>query len=152
MDVKNVFMSYDDYNEEVNEEYKGLLEIPKLFLKQPFYLVDSVLNNVDKSIYLVTGSTMPWEEYSNLILAAHSGYSEVSYFHDLDKLKIKDRAKIIIHNIQYTYQLVSIYQEEKNGNIVIHREPRKNHLTLITCDRKNKNFQNVYIFELIHKD
>lgn len=150
LDIENNLISYIGYHEKIKEEYFGILEIPKLGLQQPFYKENSSFNNVDKHVYLVPGSTMPWEEYSNLILAAHSGNSSVSYFRNLDQVAMKDIATLLISGKSYTYQLVSIYTEKKDGTITIHRNSRKNHLTLITCDRKNKDQQLVFIFELIH--
>ena len=150
LDIKNNLISYIGYHEKIKEEYFGILEIPKLGLQQPFYEERSAFNNVDKHVYLVPGSTMPWEEYSNLILAAHSGNSSVSYFRNLDQVAMKDIATLLISGKSYTYQLVSIYTEKKDGTITIHREPKKNNLTLITCDRENKDQQLVFIFEFIY--
>ena len=39
-----------------------------------------------------------------------------------------------------------IYQELKDGSIVIRREKKQDHLILITCDKRNTNLQNVYVF------
>lgn len=149
IDVQNVLFSYVDYEIKDKKKFLGILEIPKLSLKQYFYEENSSWNNVDKHVYFVPGSTLPNEKYSNLILAAHSGYSEVSYFRNLDHLSLGDIALVTIDNVQYTYQLVSVYQEEKDGTITIHREKNKSHLTLITCNKTNKNMQDVSIFELM---
>ncbi len=148
-DVQNVIFSYADYKNKDKENFLGVIEIPKLSLKQYFYEENSNLNDVNQHVYFVPGSTLPTVKYSNLILAAHSGYSEVSYFRNLDRLSLKDIVLVTINHVQYTYQLVSVYQEEKDGTITIHREKNKSHLTLITCDKKKKEFQLIFIFELI---
>ena len=58
---------------------------------------------------------MPWEEYSNLVLAAHSGNSSVSYFRNLDQVAMKDIATLLISGKSYTYQLVSILKLHLNS-------------------------------------
>lgn len=140
----------DKYKKMVDKSYLGLLEIPSISLKEEFYEIDSPFNNVNRHLYVVPGSTMPTEVYSNLIIAGHSGFSSVAYFKNLSKLSIGSNAFIYYQEKEYTYQLVSVYQEEKDGTITIHREKNKSHLTLITCNKKNKNMQDVYILELIH--
>ena len=114
------------------------------------YNIDSSLNHVNKNVLVVKGSTMPDIEYSNLILAAHSGIGSTAFFRNLDKLQMQDIANIYFEGKAYTYQLVDFYQEEKDGTITIHRELRKKHLTLITCDKVNKNLQNVFVFEILN--
>lgn len=131
------------------EDYLGVLEIPKLNLKRGFYSLESKKNNVDKNIQVIETSVMPKEEFSNLILASHSGNSKISYFKNLHKLELKDIAYIHYNDRKYTYELINIYNETKDGTISIKRDFNQTNLTLITCDKKNKTLQNVYIFKLL---
>ena len=147
--VQNESLVVDKHLDSMDSSYLGILEIPSISLKSKFYNESSLFNDVNKNIYFVPGSTMSQEEYSNLILAAHSGFSQVAYFKKLYKLSNYDIANIYYEGNKYTYQLVSVYQEEKDGTITIHREKYKSHLTLVTCDKKNRNLQDVYVFELI---
>lgn len=131
------------------EDYLGVLEIPKISLKRGFYSLTSKKNKVDKNIQVIETSVMPEEKFSNLILASHSGSSKISYFKNLYKLELKDIAYIYYNDKKYTYELVAIYDERKDGTITIKREFNQTNLTLITCDKKNKHLQNVYIFKLL---
>lgn len=135
--------------EKKKENYLGVLEIPKIYLKRGFYSLTSKKNNVDKNIQVIETSLMPEEKFSNLILASHSGSSKISYFKNLYKLELKDIAYIYYNEKKYIYELVNIYNEKKDGTITIKREFNQTNLTLITCDKKNKHLQNVYIFKLL---
>lgn len=130
----------------VKEEFLMLLEIEKLNLKKGIYDFNSPLNDVSKNVQLINGSTFPDTLYSNVILASHSGNSKISYFKNLERLEMGDSAILYYKNYKYKYKLVRIYQELKDGSIVIRREKKQNHLILITCDKRNTNLQNVYVF------
>ena len=74
-------------NEFVEEEdYFMILEIPKIKLKRGLYGVNSYLNNVNSNLEILSSSNMPDTQNSNLIIAGHSGNSDVSYFKNLYKL------------------------------------------------------------------
>ena len=86
-------------------------------------------------------------ENGNVIIAAHSGNSSISFFKNLPKLNFDDNAIIYYQGKTYTYKLVNNYEIEKTGTANIKRNLNKNSLTLITC-KHNSNKQLVYIFEL----
>lgn len=136
---------------ETKYDYVGILEIPNINLKQGFLDMNSIYNNVDYNITVISGSTFPDKEKNNLILAAHSGICSVCYFDNLYKLKLNDVAYIYYNNIKYTYKIVNIYEVEKNGTVAIYRDYSKNTLTLITCTRNSNTKQTVYILELTNK-
>lgn len=124
---------------------KGLiLEIPKISLNKELYPNDKTHNTVDKNIEVIEKSTMPDVSHSNLILASHSGNSEIAYFKHLDKVEINDEAYIYYKGKKYRYLIKSIYDQEKTGYIKIKRDQTKKTLTLITC-KKGTNKQTVYI-------
>ena len=89
---------------------------------------------------------MPNVNNSNLILVAHSGNSKVSFFKNLYKLSIDDTAIIYYENNTYNYNLIDIYEIEKNGTFTI-TQNNSDTLTLITCKSKT-NKQIVFVFEL----
>lgn len=91
---------------------------------------------------------MPNVKNGNLIIAAHSGNSYISYFKNLHKLSNDDIAYVYFNNIKYTYKVAGKYDAEKNGKVTIHRDNKKNTLTLITCSQTDKTKQIVYILEL----
>ena len=132
--------------------YIGIIEIPKLGVKQGFLDLSSKYNNVNYNVTLINGSTFPDTENNNLILAAHSGNCSVCYFNTLYKLTLGDSAILYYKDYKYTYSLVDIYEVEKTGKVTIYRDYNKNTLTLITCTRNSDTLQSVYIYELIKKD
>lgn len=156
---ENIIETNEKKEEEQSEEikgqetivntYLGILEIPKINLKNGFYGLDSKYNNVDYNITVINGSTYPTEENNNLILAAHSGDCPVCYFENLYKLNLGDIAYLNYKNIKYSYKIVDIYEVEKDGTVAIYRDYSKNVLTLITCTRNSDTKQTVYILEQV---
>lgn len=135
-------------NIEVNlEKYIGVLEIGKINIKRGFYPKTSRNNNVNRNLEILSESDMPDKENGNVIIAAHSGNSYISFFRNLNKLDSGDQAKIYYNGKTYTYFLMNNYEIEKNGLAHIKRNKYKNTLTLITC-KHNTNKQLVFIFEL----
>ena len=131
-----------------NYSYIGVLEIPKINIKRGFLNINDKGNNVNKNLQVIKGSDMPDVKNGNLIIAAHSGNSYISYFKNLYKLSNDDVAYVYFNNIKYTYKVAGKYDVEKTGKVVIHRDNKKNTLTLITCSQTDKTKQIVYILEL----
>lgn len=130
-------------------KYLGVLEIPRIGLKRGFYNTDSRYNTIEYNVTLVGGSEMPDVEGGNLILVAHSGDAYISYFAYLYQLEIGDVAYVTYAGRKYGYQIVDIYEVEKNGVVVIRRNEEKTSLTMITCTKGNDLTQTVYIAELV---
>ncbi len=130
-------------------KYLGVLEIPRIGLKRGFYNTDSKYNNIKYNVTMVMGSTLPDVDKGNLILMAHSGTAYYSYFAFLYRLEVGDFAYVTYGGNKYTYQIVNIYEVEKNGVVVIHRNTDKTSLTMITCTKDNDFSQTVYIAELV---
>lgn len=131
-----------------NYNYIGVLEIPKINIRRGFLNIKDKENNVNKNLQVIKGSDMPNVKNGNLIIAAHSGNSYISYFKNLYKLSNDDIAYVYFNNIKYTYKVAGKYDVEKTGKVVIHRDNKKNTLTLITCSQTDKTKQIVYILEL----
>lgn len=131
-----------------NYNYIGVLEIPKINIKRGFLNIKDKGNNVNKNLQVIKGSDMPNVKNGNLIIAAHSGNSYISYFKNLHKLSNDDVAYVYFNNIKYTYKVAGKYDAKKNGKVTIHRDNKKNTLTLITCSQTDKTKQIVYILEL----
>lgn len=138
-------------NAQKKNEYKYwiVLEIPKLNLKKGIYEINSSKNNVDKNIQVLFPSKSPDYEKTQLILASHSGNSDVSYFKELHKLMLGDICYIYYNNHKYIYKITKIYYEKKDGDISIDKNINVNQLILITCTFNNENLQTIYINELI---
>ena len=135
-------------NNTVKKEYIGYLVIPKISLNYGFVAKDSYYNHVDRNIMIHKVSDMPDTEKGNLIIAGHSGSSQISYFKYLFKLEIGDTAKVIYQGKTYTYKINDIYKEERDGTIRIKRDMSKSTLTLITCSYKDRLHQTIYIATL----
>jgi len=131
------------------EPYTGILKIPKIGLERGFYDKNSNLNNVDYNILFHTNSNYPNEVNGNVILASHSGTSSISYFKKLYLLENDDLAYITYNGKTYTYKVINIYYEEKDGNVAIYRDINKTILTLITCTKDDNSKQTIYILEQI---
>ena len=151
----NINVNYLEDEEEKNVEknytpnYIGFIEIEKINLKQGFLPKDNFYNKVDYNIEILKLSDFPDVVNGNLILAAHSGNSGISYFRNLYKLDLGDIAKVYYQSKTYKYQIVNIYKEDKDGSVAIIRDPNKTTLTLITCSKNDKKHQTIYILELI---
>ena len=132
--------------------YIGYLEIPKINFKRGFVDINSKDNDVSKNITIISGSKYPNVEKGNFIIAGHSGTGVHSYFKNLYKLKTNDEAYVYYKNVKYTYKIVKIYNQPKDGTVAIYRDYNKTTLTLITCTKDNKQSQTVYVAELQSKE
>ena len=128
--------------------YLAFLEIPKINLTQGILPKTSYYNNVNYHVQILDISDLPDVINGNMVLAAHSGSSNIAYFKNLYKLTKDDKAYIIYNNKKYSYQVVNIYNQVKKGSLNIYRDLTKTTLTLITCTKNDKNSQTVYILEL----
>lgn len=132
----------------VYETYTGILEIPKINFSKGFYKKESSLNNVKFNIKILPQSAYPDEDKGNVIIIGHSGNYNNSYFRNLYKLELDDTAIIKYNNKTYTYKIVNIYTDTKDGTVTVYRDETKNCLTLITCTKDDNTTQTIYILEL----
>lgn len=135
-------------NVTTDNEYIGILKIPKIGLEKGLVSKNSYYNNVNRNIFILNESDMPDKKNGNVILAGHSGNSRISFFKNLYKLGINDYVSIFYNGNEYKYKVVNLYEIEKTGKANIVRNVEKSTLTLITC-KQNTNKQIVYICELI---
>lgn len=147
--VENNSTQTETKKEESNlYEYIAILRIPKINLKRGLVDKNSKYNNIKCNIMIHKSSDSPSEEGGNLILLAHSGNSNISFFKYLYKMKLDDIIYLDYNNNTYKYKLINIYDIEKNGKAPIRKNTTKSSITLITC-RNNTNKQIVLIGELI---
>lgn len=130
-------------------EYIGVLEIDKINLKKGFYGIDNKNNNVNKNIEIIKKSDMPNIQNGTLIMAAHSGNGQVSYFKNLYKLVKGDIINVYYENKRYKYKLIDIYEIDKTGIIKLDEENNFTSLILITCSKEKNDKQIVYESRLI---
>lgn len=129
------------YNTTKEYKYFGLLKIPKIKLENVIYLKRDSKNNVNKNIYVVS------DKMNFIVLAAHSGDSEIAYFKDLNKLNIRDTLEFINKEQKRTYELFYIMQIMKTGTAKLKKYDYPV-MILITCSKTEKNKQEVYYFRL----
>ena len=106
----NEYFSTHIYKEKLNNKdsknsYIGLLEIPKIKLMKGFYNIESSQNNVNKNIEVIKNSTMPNQNNSILVLAAHSGYGKHAYFSNLTDLILNDEINIYLIKLNISIKL-----------------------------------------------
>lgn len=135
-------------NENVTINYIAVIKIPKIGLEKGLANKGSYYNNVNRNIEILNESDMPDVDKGNVILASHSGNSQVSYFRKLNRLQNDDIVSIFYNGKEYKYKMVNSYEVEKDGTASILRNAEKNTLTLITC-KQNTNKQIVVICELV---
>ena len=150
----NMFFEKEEINNTKKDtninKYLMVLEIPKINLKKGLYNINSFQNNVNKNLEIIDVSNMPDIETGNLIIVGHSGTSDVSYFRYLYKLVINDYCYIYYNGKKYTYKIINIYNEKKDGKITIHKDKNLRTITLITCTLNNDSMQTVYIGNLVN--
>lgn len=119
-------------------DYKAVLEIPKIDLKNG--LVDSTRNfsSINYAISIDKNSSYP-NEYGNFILYAHSGNSRIAFFKNLNKLDISDEVFVYYEGIKYKYKIVDKYEIQKTGKAKVVKPNNQKLITMITCiSRTNK--------------
>ena len=128
-------------------EYIAILKIPKINLEKGLVEKTSKYNSINYGVEILKESDSPDVINGNVILSAHSGTANISYFRNLDKLSVGDEAIIYYKGNTYKYKFVNIYDIEKTGKAKIKKENNTSTLTLITC-RHNTNKQIILIAEL----
>ncbi|MBR2707977.1 MAG: sortase [Bacilli bacterium] len=124
--------------EEKSEEVFARVKIPKININRKLYPIDSRQNTVEKNIQILKESNMPDETNGNFILAAHSGFSSIAYFHNLDKLNIGDEVTVNYLNNDYKYIISDKYDVLKTGKVSIKRDKSRSTITMITCKGEDK--------------
>ena len=139
------------FNEESKSIYIGYLNIPDINLRKGFTEKNSKYNTVSKNIEILSASDYPDKENGNVIFAAHSGNSSVSYFKKLHLINKGAQVYIEYNGITYIYQITDIYTVAKTGKAEIKRKKGVSSITLITCTKNDNSTQTIYIGELINK-
>lgn len=124
--------------------YQAVISIPKLNIEQGF--LDENSNNVDKNIALIYPQTLNDIGNSSLVIAAHSGNSQKSYFHNLQLLEIGDKIYIYQNGIKYIFNVIKSYEIDKDGKLNVEEKSAKLYLT--TCSENDKSKQLVVIANL----
>ena len=129
-----------------------VLEIEKVGLRKGVYSLESTQNTIEKNVAIMKESSLPDEEKGNVVLEAHNGTANISYFNQLHLLEIGDKASIYFEGTKYTYLIENIYDVEKDGSVEVSRDLNKSTLTLITCKKNTEDRQLVIILYLSSKE
>lgn len=140
-----MFNSYDvSYKNNTDLYFK--LNIPKINLNKNVYKYESKLNNVNKGLFLVNNYNLNTLSGA-LIIASHSGNSSISYFKNLEKLKVNDTLYLEYNRFNYMYEINDIFKIDKTGKFNYNNIDKT--IYLITCDKKNSSKQVVYRGKLV---
>lgn len=140
-----VIEEIEDITSPSDDNYIGVLEIPKINLKRGFLSIDNPDNTVSKNIQVIKESDMPDVENGLLIIAGHSGTGRLAFFKELHKLSDMDKVYVYYKNTKYTYTVIDKYEVEKTGRALIKRKKNITSLALITCNQEDKTKQIIYI-------
>ena len=143
----SVVKTTDYIKDSVLDEYIAVVKIPKINLEKGLFSKTSKYNDVEHNIMIHEKSDNPTVDKGNVILVAHSGTAEISFFKRLNELVIGDNTEIYYHGKKYTYVVTNIYEVDKTGTVEIKRDNDKKTLTMITC-KHGTNKQIVVISEL----
>lgn len=131
-------------------EYTAVLEIPKINLRRG--VVDSTKNfsSINYAISVDSNSKYP-SENGNFILYAHSGNSNIAFFHNINKLEKEDDIYVYYDGIKYCYKIIRKYDIEKTGKAKVIDLKDDKYITLITCNQQRNGYQIVIEGKLISK-
>ena len=116
----------------------GVLDIPKIKLKQGLYQIDSRNNNIKDNVLVLEKTDFPYLVF----LAAHSGNGINSYFHKLFDLKIGDSIYLHYNHYRYEFVVVEIYNTLKQSYLEVNINRG---IVLTTCSETDDNLQYVVI-------
>ncbi len=132
-----------------NENFIGILDIPKINLQRGFYSLESSKNTVDIGLEVIKGSQMPDVENSELVIAGHSGNGYLAFFKELDKIEKGNLIYITYQGYKYTYKLKSTTITDKNGEIEIEKEEDSQTLILTTCNPENRDKEQLTLISIL---
>ncbi|MCI8393999.1 MAG: sortase [Bacilli bacterium] len=135
-------------NQTNNQPLFGILEIPKINLKQPIYPKDDPKNQVDKNITLLEEDVTQNVPNPVIILASHSGNGPYAYFKNLTSLKEGDAIFLWLKSEQKEYRLIKKEEVMKNETLYV-KTFSFSHLILITCSKTNSKIQEIYYAKYI---
>ena len=121
----DVIEEIEDITTPADDNYIGVLEIPKINLKRGFLSIDNPDNTVSKNIQVIKESDMPDVENGLLIIAGHSGTGRLAFFKELHKLSDMDKVYVYYKKTKYTYTVIDKYEVEKTGRALIKRKKNK---------------------------
>ncbi len=136
-DVEQDCIAIIEKEKQENKEEIMSIKIPKLYIDNKIFNFESSLNNIDKNVIILKGSSMP-DKNGVLLIGAHSGTGKYAYFKNLNKININDVVEIKYNNKIYKYKVVKKYLDEKDGSISFNNSNNSRKLILYTCNPNDK--------------
>lgn len=160
-DNKSIDNFFNEYNEKVQTDkendktrksdfisYKAVIEIPNISLKAGIVMSDKTFKSMDRNVSIYPSSDMPDVKGGNFILFAHSGNARVSYFKNIDKLKIGNEIKAYYNKTEYKYKVIKKYDISQYDDTPLSKMKDKTIITLITCTKNNSDYRTIVVGEL----
>ena len=105
-------------------------------------------NEIKNGIEVMSGSEIPSENGSNIVLVAHSGIGYNILFDRLDVLNLEDEVNLYFNQSKYRYKVKKISKKDKKDVLSLIKS-KNNTLMLITCDKQEKEKNLIVYLELI---
>lgn len=141
---EKITLYYEEADIDIENEFIGVIDIESIDLHEGFYHPLSTNNRLKNGIKVIK------EDMNRLlILASHSGRSNVAKFNLLNRLEKGDVIEISYNNKDYIYEYDHFYRVQKTGHVYIDYNNQRNALILITCDLKDDSKQEVHIAYMI---
>ena len=162
-DNKALDIFFNEYNEKVQDKdikengktkkndfisYNAVIEVPNISLKTGIVMSDKTFKSMDRNVSIYPSSDMPDVKGGNFILFAHSGNARVSYFKNIDKLKIGNEIKVYYNKTEYEYKVIKKYDISQDDDTPLSKMKDKTIITLITCTKNNDDYRTIVVGEL----
>ena len=117
----------------LEDEVFAVISIPVLDLEMPVFIGASNANMAAGAAILGQTSFPIGGKHTNSVIAGHRGWGGASYFRSIDELEVGDQ--IVITNIWETlvYEVTEIQIIWPNEVEMIHIQPDRELITLLTC-------------------
>ena len=126
-------------------DYNFRLSIPSIDLNVIVPSYGSKDNDVNKGVYLAKDYNFDTFKGS-IVIASHSGSSPISFFKNLELLKMKDVVIISKGDFDYYFEIYDFYKINKTGKFKYKDNDKL--IYLVTCDKNNRKKQLVYVGKL----
>lgn len=139
-----------EIEEVIEEDYTGylaVLEIPKIELKTGVVMSSKNYSTMNRNVSIYPTSDMPNYKYGNIILFAHNGTSNVSYFKNINELEKNDLIYLYYDEVKYTYKVIDKYYVKENSKEPLMRKDDKSIITLMTCKKGNNKYRLIIVGE-----
>lgn len=124
----------------------GYLKIPKMDIELPLYLGANDENMKNGAAHLTKTSMPIGGKSTNIVIAAHRGYSYAAMFRDIEALKVGD--EVYLTNLwgTMTYKVIKTEVILPTDIYKIFIQKNKELVTLITCHPYRHNYQRYIVY------